>query len=92
MMPVTKTTLKILAMPASLTNRQVADIMGIDIEIVKDRRRYHKTHKPAPRDRGYKALILAKRGHGSAKEIAQMVGCTARYVSAIWQQEIEHEN
>lgn len=84
-MPISKTTLKILAMPIEMTNRQVADALGLEIDTVKKARRNHNSaHKPAARDKGHKAKILAIGKTDTAENVAAKVGCSLYYVYSVW--------
>ena len=84
-MPISKTTLKILAMPVDMTNRQVADALDLEIDTVKDARRYHKNgHKPIAKDKGYKDKILAIGKTDTAANVATTVGCSMYYVYYVW--------
>lgn len=85
MRPITnKTTLKILAMPSTMTNRQVADALNMEIDNIKDTRRNHKVeYAKTPKDRGYKEKILSYPDSVSLEYIAQEVGCSLRYVYAV---------
>lgn len=77
-------TLKILAMPNTMTNREVADALDLELSVVKDTRRNHKIEYPSiPKDRGYKAKILAMKDSKTVHEIAAEIGCTFRYVHAV---------
>lgn len=79
-----KTTLKILAMSNELSNREVADALDIDIDAVKYARTNHKiVYKKTPRDKGYKAKILAIATTDTPKNIAATVGCSVHYVRAV---------
>jgi hypothetical protein len=83
-MTTNKTTLKILAMPNTLTNRQVADALGLEIETVKNTRRNHKVnHTKVAKDRGYKDKILSYPNSVTSQDVATNVGCSVWYVYAV---------
>lgn len=83
--PITnKTTLKILAMPSTMTNREVADALGMELDNVKDTRRNHKVeYAKTPKNRGYKDKILSYPESVTLEYIAQEVGCSLRYVYSV---------
>lgn len=73
----------VLAQPAELTNREVADKLGVDIERVKGIRRYHGVaFKKTPRDRGMAAKIQAA-GNEPSRAVAARLGCHDSYVRAV---------
>jgi hypothetical protein len=77
-------TVKILAMSTELTNRQVADALGLDIDTVKFARKNHGVvYTRKPRDRGCKAKILSSDPAIPSKQLAKQLECTARYVQAV---------
>lgn len=77
-------TVKILAMSTDLTNRQVADALGLDIDTVKWARKNHGVvYTKKTRDRGCKAKILSSDPSVPSSQLAKQIGCTTRYVQAI---------
>jgi DNA-binding CsgD family transcriptional regulator len=74
----------ILAQPVTLTNRQVADRLGIDLTIVKTARRNHSVvYAKTARDKGLKDKILACSPSASSYEVARALGCSPRYVRMV---------
>ena len=79
-------TVKILAMPSTMTNREVADALDLDIDTVKNARKNHGVeYARNPRDRGYKTQILARSFDTPASVLAKEIGCTVRYLLAVRQ-------
>lgn len=72
-------------MPIDMTNRQVADALGVELDTVKSARRYHKnSHTPEPKGKGYKVKILAIGKTDTAANVAAKVGCNKSYVYSVW--------
>lgn len=77
----------VLSQAATLTNRQVADKLGLSLDVVKNIRRNHSViHAKRPKDRGLRDKILACSPDASPAEVAKALGCTANYVSAVRRQ------
>jgi predicted transcriptional regulator len=75
----------ILKQDPALDNREVADLLDVDIGTVKKARRYHGViHKIKPRDRGYKQKILDARGKVEASELSKQLGCSRSYINNTW--------
>lgn len=73
----------VLAQSTDLTNREVADKTGVDIERVKGIRRYHGVEfKKTPRDRGIADKIRAA-GTEPSRVVAARLGCHDSYVRAV---------
>lgn len=84
---ISKTSQLVLSMPSSMTNREVADLLNMDLDNVKNIRRAHKVvYNKTPRDRGYRAKIVAKGLGANPKQVADEVGCSKNYVLAVRRQ------
>lgn len=85
--PISKMTQLILKQPGELTNREVADKLGVQINTVREARRRHNVKfKYTPRDRGLAEKIAAKFGAADAEDVSKWLGCTESYVRRIWRE------
>jgi len=82
---ISKMTDIILSQPAELTNRQVADMLKVDIDSVRNARRRHGVpHNIKPRNQGYAERIAMAFGVRDAKGVAAELGCSPIYVRQVW--------
>jgi DNA-binding CsgD family transcriptional regulator len=86
MKTISKMSQLIIAQPAHLTNRQIADKLGISIETVKDVRHYYGIKVPNPRKRGLTETIAAAYMQCKPSELAARLGCSVVHVNTIWRQ------
>lgn len=87
MKTISKMTKLILKQSGGLTNRQVADKLGIQINTVREARRRHKVKfNYVPRDRGLTEKIAAKFGLSDAEDVAKHLGCSKGYVQRVWRE------
>lgn len=87
MKTISKMTQLILKQPGELTNREVADKLGVQINTVREARRRHKVKfKYTPRDRGLAEKIAANYGNGTTRTLSKQLGCSEDYVRVIWRQ------
>lgn len=86
-MRLSKTTRAILAQPRSLSNRQVADKLGVDIDTVRFTRiRHGVPHGGLKRNRGIAELVAAQYGRPDAQTVADEIGCSKGYVQRVWRE------
>ena len=84
---ISKMTDIILSQLAELTNRQVADMLKVDIDTVRNARRRHGVpHNTKPKDRGLAARIAMAFESPSAKDVAAELGCSPIYVRQVWRE------
>lgn len=82
-----KTTMLILAQSAHLTNRQIADALGFDIDTVRFARYRNKHLYNIPkRDRDLRERIAAYYGCNDADAVAAALGCSKSYLQRIWRE------
>ena len=81
----------IVSQPSNLTNKQVAEKLGVTTKIVADARRRHNVpHKSIPRNLSeriaqmYRSLTVV--------EAAKRLDCSENYVRSIWRQMDERIN
>ncbi len=80
-----KMTQLILQQPVTLTNKQVAELLGTTADCVRLAR--YRYGLPVPkRDKGYAEKIAAKFGCNDAKAVAAEIGCSPIYVRQVWRQ------